>query len=322
MRLCRIKSEVGIEPAFYFDEFVVPFRMASEFYAIKQDRTIEMTLGDQLLNYLPPDGAYARYVRELYDWFCQLKPEDQKYAATPLSEANLLTPNRTPRKLFLLAGNYAKHIEEGGGIAAERAETFPYVFMKPPSTTLTHPGAPIRIPSVSPHAIDWELELGVIIGRGGKAIPESSALEHVAGYTVINDISDRKFRPNPERKERDKDAFFDWLHGKWHDSSCPCGPCITSVEAIPDPQKLGMQLHVNGELFQDASTAQQIFPVAAVIAFISSFVTLEPGDMISTGTAAGVGNTTGTYLKPGDVVTAQIDQIGVLENPVEAESEI
>src|SRR5690606_22279427 len=107
-----------------------------------------------------------------------------------------------PNKLFLLAGNYAQHIEEGGGVAAEREETFPYVFMKPPTTTLTHPGQPIRIPGVSPNYVDWELELAVIIGREAKGVKEAEALDYVAGYTIINDISDRKFRPNPNRKQR------------------------------------------------------------------------------------------------------------------------
>ena len=235
------------------------------------------------------------------------------------AKAKLLVPNPHPNKLFLLAGNYAEHIQEGGGIATERAKTFPYVFMKPPTTTLTNPGGPLRIPGVSPNHIDWELELGVIIGQGGKGIKEADALKHVAGYTVINDISDRQFRPNPGRTERAKDSFFDWLHGKWHDSGCPCGPCIASADAIGDPQKLKMKLSLNGKVFQDASTAQQIFPVAAVIEFISSFVTLEAGDMISTGTPAGVGNTTGTYLKANDRIEASISEIGTLVTPVEAE---
>ena len=153
-----------------------------------------------------------------------------------------------------------------------------------------------------------------------KSIPEASALSHVAGYTVINDISDRSFKPNPDRKERDKDSFFDWLHGKWHDSACPCGPCVASADALTDPQSLDMILKVNGQIRQDASTAQQIFPVAAVIEFISSFVTLEPGDMISTGTAAGVGHTTRTFLQPGDRIEAWIEDIGTLVSPVEAEA--
>ena len=201
-------------------------------------------------------------------------------------------------------------------MAAERAETFPYVFMKPPTTTLTNPGRPVRIPPVSPLAVDWELELAVVIGRTCKGVSESEALRYVAGYTVINDISDRKFRPNPARKKREKDVFFDWLHGKWHDSFCPCGPCITSAADIPDPQRLPMQLKLNGQVKQDATTGLMIFPVAAVIEFIASFVTLEPGDIISTGTPAGVGNTTGTYVKPGDVLEASIEGIGVLTSPV------
>jgi len=130
----------------------------------------------------------------------------------------------------------------------------------------------------------------------------------------VNDISDRGFRPNPNRKERDRDKFFDWQHGKWHDASCPVGPCIACPESIPDPQVLPLKLTVNGEVHQDASTALQIFPVAAVIEFVSAFITLEPGDIISTGTAAGVGHAKGVHLNPGDIVEAGIDGIGVLEN--------
>jgi 2-keto-4-pentenoate hydratase/2-oxohepta-3-ene-1,7-dioic acid hydratase in catechol pathway len=174
----------------------------------------------------------------------------------------------------------------------------------------------VRIPQVSPNHIDWELELAVVIGRRSKGVKESDALGIVAGYTVIVDVSDRKFRPNPGRKPRDKDSFFDWQHGKWHDSFCPCGPCIASADAVADPQNLPMKLSVSGAVQQDATTALQIFPVAAVIEFISSFVTLEPGDMISTGTPSGVGSAKGIFLKPGDVMEASIGQIGTLVSPV------
>ena len=133
-------------------------------------------------------------------------------------------PIAQPAKILLLAGNYATHVVERGGIAAERDETFPYVFMKPPTTTLTHPGDPIVIPRVSPDHIDWECELGVVIGRRCRDVDEAEALDYVAGYTVVNDISDRKFTPNPGRKPRERDKFFDWLHGKWHDTFCPIGP--------------------------------------------------------------------------------------------------
>jgi 2,4-didehydro-3-deoxy-L-rhamnonate hydrolase len=240
---------------------------------------------------------------QLAAWLVEQEDQLPDSCRLPTSSVKLLVPVPRPNKLFLLAGNYAAHIEEGGGIAAERAETFPYVFMKPPTTTLTHPGDAIHVPNVSPNHIDWELELAVVIGRRAKSVREGGCAAAVCrGLYDHHDISDRKFRPNPERKKREKDVFFDWLHGKWHDSFCPCGPCLASPSEIPDPQDLAMLLMVNGEVKQQASTALQIFPVAAVIEFISSFVTLEPGDIISTGTPAGVGNTTGQYLQPGDQV--------------------
>jgi 2-keto-4-pentenoate hydratase/2-oxohepta-3-ene-1,7-dioic acid hydratase in catechol pathway len=191
--------------------------------------------------------------------------------------------------------------------------------MKPPSTTLTHPGDPIVLPALSCDSIDWECELGVVMGRVCRHVSEDEALEYVAGYTIVNDVSDRKFRPNPGRKPREKDAFFDWLHGKWHDTFCPVGPCILSADSIDDPQTLTMKLTVSGQMKQNASTAQMVFPVAAVVAFLSELMTLEPGDIISTGTPAGVGSATGIYLKAGDTVRAMIDGIGALENPVAIE---
>jgi 2-keto-4-pentenoate hydratase/2-oxohepta-3-ene-1,7-dioic acid hydratase in catechol pathway len=144
-------------------------------------------------------------------------------------------------------------------------------------------------------------------------------LDYVAGYTVVNDVTDRKFTPNPGRKPRDRDKFFDWLHGKWHDTFCPMGPCVLSADEGLDPQSFGLRLTVNGEVKQEGSTGQMVFPVAAVISFLSSFMTLQPGDILSTGTPAGVGSAKGTYLKPGDVVVASIDRIGRLENPIVAE---
>ena len=318
MRLCRIHRDGAALAAFYDEERIVPLTAALAVFNKKSGPKLDLPAGDDLLDFLPHGAGFAA-ARRLAD-FLTAEPAAVPRAPRFLTnEAKLLVPIPSPNKIFLLAGNYADHIREGGGIAAERAETFPYVFMKPPSTTLTDPGRPIRIPSVSPGAIDWELELAVVIGRRTKGVKEAAALESVAGYTVINDISNRKFRPNPRRKERPKDSFFDWLHGKWHDSFCPCGPCIASADSIADPQKLAMQLRLNGEIRQDASTALQIFPVAAVIEFISSFVTLEPGDLISTGTPAGVGHTTGTFLKPGDLMHGSIGSIGTLTTPVTAE---
>ncbi|MEO8495073.1 MAG: fumarylacetoacetate hydrolase family protein [Planctomycetota bacterium] len=316
MRLCRYKFRNQTSVGFYQDDRIIPLSSVARALTIATKSTTVLPISSSVLPFLPPDGEALEATRKLAEFMTSDEFELTDDMTLAHDQVELLVPIPRPNKLFLLAGNYAKHIEEGGGIAAERAETFPYVFMKPPTTTLTDPGKPIRIPSVSPDHIDWELELAVIIGREAKGVSEADALSYVAGYTVINDISNRKFRPNPGRKEREKDVFFDWLHGKWHDSFCPCGPCVVTPDEIPDPQKLAMKLSVNGKLHQDATTAQQIFPVAAVIEFISSFVTLEPGDIISTGTAAGVGSTTGTFLKAGDQVEATIVGIGTLKSPV------
>ena len=318
MRLCRFRLQNVVQVGFYSEAGVIPLPFAAAAYAEATHEKLLLPPGDNLLDFLPPEGKGFAAAAKMAHWL-EGQPAAAAKGLLATGKVELLVPIPRPDKLFLLAGNYAAHIIEGGGEAPERKETFPYVFMKPPTTTLTDPGKPVVIPGISPKHIDWECELAVVIGRGGKHISEADALKHVAGYSVINDISDRKFRPNPSRKEREKDSFFDWLHGKWHDSFCPMGPCLASADAIPNPQKLAMKLSVNGKLFQNASTGQQIFPVAAVIEFISNMCTLEPGDIISTGTPAGVGNATGTYLGPGDKVEAWIENIGTLFSPIVAE---
>ena len=321
MRLCRFEHNGDEGVGFYFDSHLVPLNSAVKGYSEATGQTVSLPSSQNLLEFLPPNGSSSSAAQQVSDWVGQQPADWAGEFGLETSRVQLLIPFPRPNKLFLLAGNYAAHIEEGGQKAVERAETFPYVFMKPPTTTLRNPGLPVPLPSVNPNAIDYELELAVVIGREAKGITEAEALDYVAGYTVINDISDRKFTPNPGRRERERDKFFDWMHGKWHDDFCPCGPCVVSANNVSDPQNLDMQLAVNGDVRQDASTALQIFPVAAVIEFISSFVTLEPGDIISTGTPAGVGNARGVYLQPGDVVTATIEGIGSLETPMVAPGE-
>ena len=306
MKLCRFEQEGNPETGFYREDSVISLKAAAE----AAGESLEAP--DDLLTYLP-HGTDREAALRVAAW---LEGNPDAAASLAVTGAKILTPVPRPNKLLLLAGNYAKHIEEGGEIAVERAQTYPYVFMKPASTTLNRHGGEIPIPAVSPDNIDWECELGVVIGREAKGVSEAEALDYVAGYTVVNDISDRGFRPNPNRAERDRDKFFDWQHGKWHDGSCPVGPCVACPESIPDPQVLPLKLTVNGEVHQVASTAMQIFPVAAVIEFISSFVTLEPGDIISTGTAAGVGHAKGIHLKFGDTIEAAIGGIGILKNRV------
>lgn len=323
MKLCRFLSGDRIVAGFQFDDAVVECDRAIQSEGFATGRVTSSMPGDTL-EYLPhgslheeAEGSWERLAGDA---------DLRRQLGQPVDSVELLCPFPLPRKLLLLAGNYPEHVREAGDIARERERTFPYVFLKPASTTLNHPGADIVLPRISPDHIDWEVELAVVIGRSAvgrtvRRIPEEDALEHVAGYTIINDISDRRFRPNPGRSERPRDRFFDWLHGKWHDGFCPAGPCILSRKACPDPQALDLELRVNGETKQRGTTADQVFPVAQVIAFISSFLTLERGDVISTGTPAGVGHARGEYLRPGDEIEASISGIGVLRNRVVASPE-
>jgi 2-keto-4-pentenoate hydratase/2-oxohepta-3-ene-1,7-dioic acid hydratase in catechol pathway len=314
MRLCRYQHNGNLEVALYHDTRIVPLNKLAAELSVK----LPTPMSGNLLDYLPPDGKSAGAARELDQRFGQLAAKDQERLALPVKGVKLRVPIPEPKKVLLLAGNYADHIKEGGGIAAERQDTFPYFFWKPPSTCLTNPGDPIRIPAVSPKHVDWEIELGVILGKRCKAVSEKDALSYVAGYTVCNDVSDRQFQINPGRKPRERDRFHDWLHGKWHDTFLPMGPCVLSAASMPDPQKMPLKLKVNGQLMQDSNTSQMIFPVAALISILSSFTTLEPGDVIVTGTPSGVGHARKppVYLKAGDVVDAEIGGIGVLTNPV------
>jgi 2-keto-4-pentenoate hydratase/2-oxohepta-3-ene-1,7-dioic acid hydratase in catechol pathway len=316
VRLCRFRKENNVEVGVYDERLILPLRQGADVYESVTATPLGLPESDELLDYLPPDGIGYVAARTLADWFADSKHSAAYEIAVETTSVELLVPIARPNKLLLLAGNYAKHIEEQGRVVRDRKETFPYVFMKPPSTTLADPGKPVRLPAVAPEGVDWELELAVVIGRRTKGVTEEQALGAVAGYTIVNDISHRRFKPNPNRKPRDRDEFFDWMHGKWMDSFCPCGPCIATPDLVGEPQSLRLTLKLNGEVRQDGSTSQQIFRVAEVIAFISSFVTLEPGDIISTGTPAGVGNPTGQFLKAGDLLEGRIERIGALVTPV------
>ena len=240
-------------------------------------------------------------------------------AVHPLSGVRLRAPVPAPRKLFCLAGNFQDHIEEGGKKMDSQDKETPRFFMKPASTCVIGPEDSIRIPPVA-RAIDWEGELAVVVGRRGKRIPRDQALDYVAGYTNMNDVSERKLKIWPRSEDRPQDRWFDWLNGKWLDSAAPMGPWIVTGDEIGDPQDLQISTYVNGDRKQHNNTSQMLVPVASLIEYISAIVTLEPGDVISTGTVSGVGYVTGEYLKPGDRVEVEISKIGVLGNPVAASS--
>ncbi|MGH8758648.1 MAG: fumarylacetoacetate hydrolase family protein [Burkholderiales bacterium] len=219
-----------------------------------------------------------------------------------------------PQRIFATASNFYEHAAEMGTKLAPRAESSPYIFMKADtSVTATHTNV-VMPPNTE--RLDWEVELAVVIGRGGRHIPVEQAYEHIAGYTVINDISARDLN-----RRSDYPFSHDWFRGKSFDTFGPMGPWFVPKECIANPQNLRMRLTVNGEVMQDATTEGMIFNIAEQIAYLSNILTLRSGDLIATGTPTGVGMGRGVYLRPGDVMVASIDQIGSIENRIVAQGQ-
>jgi len=219
----------------------------------------------------------------------------------PLNDLELGPPLPDPDKIICLGLNYKSHADEAGF----KPPTVPMLFAKF-RNTLNGPTSPIILPSVSKE-VDYEGELAVVIGKRGKDIPVESALEHVAGYMALHDVSARDVQMRTAQ----------WLSGKTLDGFAPCGPSLV-VNEIDDPQNLNISTRLNGETVQSSNTKHMIFPVAETIAYISSLMTLEPGDIIATGTPEGVGfkRTPPIFLKDGDVVEVEVEKIGTLRNPV------
>ena len=235
----------------------------------------------------------------------------------PLDRVFLGPPLPRPGKILCLAGNYAEHIKEGGGEVPGKEKMAPLVFMKPDTGVIGADQA-IVIPKEG-NRIDWEAELAVVIGKEGKYITQHEAYDYVVGYTIMNDVSERKLVIDRDRETTERTKFFDWLNGKWMDTFAPMGPCLVTKEEVRDPHDLRIRLRVNGETKQDSNTGNMIFHIPELIEFTSRLMTLKPGDVISTGTPSGVGSSTGQFLKDGDVVEAELESIGVLRNAVRSE---
>lgn len=237
-----------------------------------------------------------------------------------LDQVRLRAPVPQARKLLAVAQNYREHIREVGRPTFAKEETYPYFFLKPPSTALIGARDAVPYPAVT-QKLDYEAELGVVIGKRGRDIPAAEAYRYIAGYTVVNDITDRGVASKePPKAEREQNRFFDWLVGKWFDGGAPCGPWLVTRDEIEEPHALRIRTRVNGELRQDGNTADMIFSIPELVEWISRFVTLEPGDILATGTPSGVGHARGVYLQPGDVVEIDIERIGVLRNEIGAPS--
>jgi 2-keto-4-pentenoate hydratase/2-oxohepta-3-ene-1,7-dioic acid hydratase in catechol pathway len=226
----------------------------------------------------------------------------------PLTDVRLAPPVPDPRKIICIGLNYADHAKETG--VEPPAE--PVVFNKF-LTALNAHEQPIELPSVS-QEVDYEAELVAVIGLGGRSIPRDRALAHVAGYTCGNDVSARDWQKNKPSRQ--------WLLGKSFDTFAPCGPVFVTADEVGDAEKLRIQLRLNGQTMQDSSTSQFIYGIAHLVSYLSQVVTLEPGDLIFTGTPPGVGmaRKPPVFLQPGDLVEVEIERIGLLRNRVVAES--
>jgi 2-keto-4-pentenoate hydratase/2-oxohepta-3-ene-1,7-dioic acid hydratase in catechol pathway len=252
-------------------------------------------------------GAWQRY-RDLIP----LLPSSCR---VPLAHVRLLAPIPRPGKNILCLGlNYADHVAESSSAHGREIATPDHlvVFTKA-VTSVTGPTADIPYDNAVTRQLDWEVELAVVIGRPGRHIREERAMDHVFGYTVVNDLSAR------DLQFRHKQYFL----GKSLDHCCPMGPWIVTCEDIPDPQGLDLRCWVNGQLKQEGNTRQQIFSIAAIIATLSRSMTLEAGDVIATGTPAGVGfaRTPPEFLKPGDLVECEVAGIGRLSNRIVMEDQ-
>lgn len=237
----------------------------------------------------------------------------------PLADVDIVAPVLRPGKVLAVAANYQEHIVEGGGNRLDKTTLVPRLFLKP-GTAVANPGDPIRLPEHT-QQMDWEAELVVVIGRAARDVSVADALGIVGGYATGNDVSARSVNYGTEREGGAPGAsavwFFDWLAGKWFDGFAPYGPYLVTPDEIPDPQNLDVTLEVNGKIRQDGNTADMIFTVAELVSFSSKLMTLEPGDVLFTGTPAGVGAATGEFLSAGDEMSVRVGPLGTLVNTVQ-----
>jgi 2-keto-4-pentenoate hydratase/2-oxohepta-3-ene-1,7-dioic acid hydratase in catechol pathway len=250
------------------------------------------------------DGTVVPMGPSLADWLAFGTQSVATGAARPLAELRLLAPVPRPGKIVCVGLNYRDHANETG----QPIPSEPVLFSKY-ANSVVGPGAEVVVPPDA-EKIDYEAELAVVIGRRASAVPTGEALDHVAGYTCANDVSSRSLQFRSSQ----------WLLGKAIDTFLPLGPYLVTADEVPDPQALGIRCLVNDELRQSSDTGQMIFGVAELVSFISRTITLEPGDVLVTGTPAGVGMAADPprYLRAGDRMRIEIDGVGELDNTVRA----
>ena len=229
----------------------------------------------------------------------------------PLEDVSLATPIHNPQALYCAGANYVDHIEEMTGKKPDKTKMRPFFFMKPPGPALVPSGARVAIPEYSSQ-LDWEAEIALVIGREARRVSAKDAMDYVAGLTILNDLSARDLM-----KRHDVPFLFDWIGQKCFPGAAPTGPWITPLEFVTDPENLDVRLWVNDDLHQDSNSSQMIFTHAELIENLSEHVPLYPGDIIATGTPAGVGHGKGVYLRPGDFIRIEVSELGELTTQID-----
>jgi 2-keto-4-pentenoate hydratase/2-oxohepta-3-ene-1,7-dioic acid hydratase in catechol pathway len=269
-------------------------------------------VGDRFLDLAASDSRIPNSVRQIIGDPALLAAARQvasrgDSAGVSATTARLHAPIHDPQKIVCVGLNYRDHAHESKMPIPRE----PVLFSKFPSALVGH-GEPVVLPKVS-SKVDYEAELVIVVGKRGRRISEASAMDHVAGYSVGHDVSARDWQLEKDGKQ--------WMVGKTFDTFAPVGPTLVTRDEVPDPHKLAIALRVNGQALQSSNTEQMIFTVAQLISYLSVVFTLEPGDLIFTGTPPGIGHARNppVYLKPGDVAEVEIHTLGVLRNPVSGE---
>jgi 2-keto-4-pentenoate hydratase/2-oxohepta-3-ene-1,7-dioic acid hydratase in catechol pathway len=271
--------------------------------AVEGDRAVELASPD-LGAFLAGGAETAAAAREAIgraEGEAALRPDGLRFAAPYVSGA----------KIVCHVVNYDGHATAVG------APPRPYFFLRP-ATSVLGDGDPIEAHAQMSRELDWETELAFVIGQVARDVREEDAYDHVAGFTILNDVSHREYQFNKHSPELRARYGLNWLQGKGLDASCPIGPVVVLRDELPDPYPLRLRTWVNGELRQDASTADMVHRLPALLAELSRGLTLNPGDIVATGSPPGAAmdDETVPYLAAGDVVRSEIERIGVLENPV------
>ena len=292
------------------NDIVIDLNLAHQLYLSERGKTA-ITLDSfpsTIIDFLKLGEKAGKYASNLVTFAHELRKKrsgktERQRVLLSISDVHILAPVPLPPKIICLGLNYRDHAEEGHVPIPEE----PILFSKP-STAIVGPDDCVVYPKISTQ-VDYEIELAAVIGKEGRDLSEPDASNHIGGYTVFNDISARDIQ------FKDKQ----WFRGKSFDTFAPTGPCLALSDQVRDPHHLKMELRVNGEVRQSSTTANMIFKIPQIIAFISRVMTLQPGDIIATGTPAGVGfyaKPEKKLLKPGDLIEAEVESIGVLRNRV------